>query len=81
MDRGAWQATIHRVIAKRRTQLKRLSMHIYIYMCVCVYAYIIYKFYTYYILQNKEEKANERGENLFFTQREKEFDSKTLARK
>ena len=29
----------------------------------------------------KEEKANERGKNLFFTQREKEFDSKTLARK
>ena len=26
MDRGAWQATVHRV-AKSRTQLKRLSMH------------------------------------------------------
>ena len=26
MDRGAWQATVHRV-AKRWTQLKRLSMH------------------------------------------------------
>ena len=26
MDRGAWQAMIHRV-AKSRTQLKRLSMH------------------------------------------------------
>ena len=28
MDRGAWQATVHR-IAKSRTQLKLLSMHIH----------------------------------------------------
>ena len=26
MDRGAWQPAVHRV-AKRQTQLKRLSMH------------------------------------------------------
>ena len=26
MDRGAWQATVHRV-AKSQTQLKRLTMH------------------------------------------------------
>ena len=26
MDRGAWQATVHRV-TKSQTQLKRLSMH------------------------------------------------------
>ena len=26
MDRGAWQATVHRV-AKSRAQLKQLSMH------------------------------------------------------
>ena len=31
MDRGAWQATIHRV-AKSQMRLKRLSMqHIYVY--------------------------------------------------
>ena len=28
MDRGAWQATVHR-IAKCQTRLKRLSMHAY----------------------------------------------------
>ena len=26
MDRGAWRDTVH-VVAKRRTQLERLSMH------------------------------------------------------
>ena len=26
MDRGAWQATVHRV-SKNQTQLKQLSMH------------------------------------------------------
>ena len=31
MDRGAWWATLHRV-AKSRTLLKRLSMHMHIYM-------------------------------------------------
>ena len=31
MDRGAWQATVHGV-AKSWTQLKRLSMHAYIYL-------------------------------------------------
>ena len=33
MDRGAWQATVHRVI-KSSTQLKRFSMHspMYIYL-------------------------------------------------
>ena len=29
MDRGAWQATVHRV-TKSRTQLKQLSMHIHV---------------------------------------------------
>ena len=29
MDRGAWQAIVHRV-AKSQTQLKQLSMHSYI---------------------------------------------------
>ena len=56
-------------------------MHTHTYMCMYVCMHILYMFYTLYILQNKEEKANERGKNLFFTQREKEFDSKTLARK
>ena len=29
MDRGAWQATVHRV-AKSQTQLKRFRMHVYL---------------------------------------------------
>ena len=29
MNRGTWQATVHRVM-KSQTQLKRLSMHVYI---------------------------------------------------
>ena len=38
MERGAWEAVIHRV-TKSRTQLKKLSTHAAIYMCVCVYVY------------------------------------------
>ena len=44
MDRGTWQATVHRV-TKSGIQLKRLSMHSYVYkfyiylqhVCVCIY--------------------------------------------
>ena len=32
MDRGAWQAMVHR-ITKSRTRLKRLSMHAYMHTC------------------------------------------------
>ena len=32
MDRGAWQATVHRV-EKSRTRLKRLSMHTH-FFCI-----------------------------------------------
>ena len=35
MDRGAWQATVHRV-AKSWTQLKQHSMHILLYGCVII---------------------------------------------
>ena len=47
MDRGAWQAAVHRV-AQSQTQLKWLSTHvrvyIYIYMCIYIHThiYIIY---------------------------------------
>ena len=34
MNRGAWQATVHRV-AENRTQLKQLSTHIHIYILCC----------------------------------------------
>ena len=37
MDRGAWQAIVHRV-AKSWTQLKQLSMHMRV--CVCIHTYI-----------------------------------------
>ena len=42
MDRGAWQAIVHKV-AKSWTQLKQLStckIYIYIYVCVYVCVYI-----------------------------------------
>ena len=35
MDRGAWQATVHRV-AKSRTRLKRLGTCVCVCVCVCV---------------------------------------------
>ena len=41
MDRGAWWATIHRFFTQSWTQLKRLSMHTYIYVCM-LYLYIMY---------------------------------------
>ena len=47
MDRGAWQATVHRV-TKSWTQLKQLSMHAYsyiyyiLYIYICIYASILY---------------------------------------
>ena len=37
MDRGTWQAIVHRV-ARSRIRLKRLSTHTH--TCVCVYVYI-----------------------------------------
>ena len=36
MDRGAWWATVHRVI-KSQTRLKRLSKQAYIHVCVCIW--------------------------------------------
>ena len=33
MDRGAWRATVHRVV-KSRTRLKQLSMHVYLFLAV-----------------------------------------------
>ena len=36
MDGGAWQATVHRV-EKSKTYLKRLSMHLHVYMYVLVF--------------------------------------------
>ena len=36
MDGGAWQATVHRV-EKSKTHLKRLSMHLHVYMYVLVF--------------------------------------------
>ena len=57
-----------------------LYTHAYTHVHVCVHIYITYKFYTYYILQCKDDKVKERGKHLSFTQRGKEFDSKTLAR-
>ena len=37
MDRGTWQAMVH-MVAKSRTQLKRLGTHacMVVYVCVCV---------------------------------------------
>ena len=32
MDRGAWQATVHRVAKRSQTQLKLLSMHALLYI-------------------------------------------------
>ena len=37
MDRGAWRATVHRV-TKSQTQLKRLSMHVYLYYYIYIAA-------------------------------------------
>ena len=34
MDRGAWQAAVHRA-AKSRTQLKQLTMHAYPFPLLC----------------------------------------------
>ena len=45
MDRGAWQATVHRV-TQSQTQLKWLST----YVCVCIYIYIYNIFIIYYCL-------------------------------
>ena len=42
MDRGAWQATVHRV-AKSQTRLKRLSMHMCTFICIHIYIYILEK--------------------------------------
>ena len=38
MDRGAWQATVHRV-TQSRTRLKRLSMHAFMHVYVYFYAF------------------------------------------
>ena len=38
MDRGTWQATVHRVV-KSRTRLKQLSIYIYIYICIHTHVY------------------------------------------
>ena len=38
-----------------------IILYFYTYTYVCVHIYIIYKFYVYYILQCKDEKAKERG--------------------
>ena len=35
MDRGAWQAVVHRV-AKSQTRLKRLSTHTSVCVSVCI---------------------------------------------
>ena len=48
MDRGAWQATVHRV-AQGQTQLKRLSahthtgahIHVYVYMCAYFFLFFL----------------------------------------
>ena len=42
MDRGAWQATVHRV-AKSQTRLKRLSMHMCTFIYIHIYIYISWR--------------------------------------
>ena len=44
MDRGAWQATVHRV-AQCQTRLKRLSMH----ACIADYKVVAVGFYSRHI--------------------------------
>ena len=39
MDRGAWQATVHRV-TQSRTRLKRLSMHACMFMCIFMHSHM-----------------------------------------
>ena len=41
IDRGAWQATVHRV-AKSFTRRKQLSKHEYIYIYIYIYIYNLY---------------------------------------
>ena len=43
VDRGAWQATVHRV-TKSQTQLKQLSSHAYTYIYIYIYIYVIFFF-------------------------------------
>ena len=59
-----------------------LYTHAYTRMQVCVYMYILYTNFIPTIFCNaKMKKQKKGGKHLLFTQRGKEFDSKTLARK
>ena len=39
MDRGAWQATVHRV-TQSQTRLKQLGMHAGMFMCIFMHSYM-----------------------------------------
>ena len=39
VDRGAWQATVHRV-TQSQTRLKQLSMHVYVYFYAFTHVYM-----------------------------------------
>ena len=52
------------------------------HMCMYVYTYTLYTNFMSTIFCNaKMKKQKKGGKHLLFTQRRKEFDSKTLARK
>ena len=48
MDRGAWQATVHRV-AKSQTQLKRFRMHVYLKGGIINHFYFLVFFFFVYL--------------------------------